>query len=86
VNGIAERGLLIRHLVLPNNIAGSEEVLKFIANEISKESYVNIMPQYRPAYKAMDHPELKRQIKLEEYLEAKRTARKLGLHRGFEGD
>ncbi|MEK6570937.1 MAG: radical SAM protein, partial [Bacteroidota bacterium] len=46
--GIALRGLLIRHLVLPNRIAGSEKVLKFIAEEISIDSYVNIMDQYRP--------------------------------------
>lgn len=83
-NGIAERGLLIRHMILPNNIAGTEEVMKFIANEISKEIYVNIMPQYRPMYRAMEHPELNRPLKLEEYLKAKETAKRFGLYRGFE--
>jgi len=83
-NGIAERGLLIRHLVLPNRLAGTEEVLRFIASEISKKSYVNIMAQYRPMYRAMEHPELSRPIKLEEYLEAKKIARRLGLYRGFD--
>lgn len=83
-NGIATRGLLIRHLVLPNDIAGAEEVMRFIANEISKESYVNIMPQYRPMYRAMEYPELSRPLKLEEYQEAKKIARRLGLYRGFD--
>ena len=56
-NGIAAKGLLIRHLVLPNGIAGSEEIIKFITEEISPNTYVNIMDQYRPCYKA-DHYEL----------------------------
>ena len=82
--GIACRGLLIRHLVLPNGIAGSAEVLKFVATEISKESYVNIMMQYRPMYKAHEYKELNRGIKMSEYREAIDIAREWGLHRGFE--
>jgi putative pyruvate formate lyase activating enzyme len=84
-SGIAYRGLLIRHLVLPNGIAGSAEVLKFVATEISKESYVNIMMQYRPMYKAYEYKELNRGIKMSEYREAIDIAREWGLHRGFEG-
>ncbi|MBM3252043.1 MAG: radical SAM protein, partial [Candidatus Omnitrophica bacterium] len=53
-DGIAVKGLLIRHLVLPNDIAGSKKILEFIAKEISKDSYVNIMDQYRPCYKAVN--------------------------------
>jgi len=53
--GIAERGLLIRHLVMPSGVASSESVLKFIAEEISVDSYVNIMQQYRPEYEADQH-------------------------------
>ena len=83
-SGIAYRGLLIRHLVLPNGIAGSAEVLKFVATEISKESYVNIMMQYRPMYKAHEYKELNRGIKMSEYREAIDIAREGGLHRGFE--
>jgi putative pyruvate formate lyase activating enzyme len=82
--GIAVRGLLIRHLVLPHGLAGSEAVFTFIATELSRESYVNIMPQYRPMYKACEHDELSRGITLREYQEALRSARKWGLHRGFE--
>jgi putative pyruvate formate lyase activating enzyme len=81
--GIAWRGLLIRHLVLPNGIAGSEEVLRFVAEEISKESYINIMSQYRPMYKAYEHKKLNRPIKLSEYRDAIEIAKHLGLHRGF---
>ncbi len=83
-SGIAYRGLLIRHLVLPNGIAGSAEVLKFVATEISKEAYVNIMMQYRPMYKAYEYKELNRGIKMSEYREAIDIAREWGLHRGFE--
>ena len=81
--GIAERGLLIRHLVLPNNLAGSEAVLRFIAEKLSRESYVNIMPQYRPMYKASLYPEINRAPRLGEFNEALQMAEELGLHRGF---
>ena len=82
--GIAVRGLLIRHLVLPNGLAGSVEVFKFVATELSKESYVNIMLQYRPMYKAYEYKELNRGIKMSEYQEALDSAKAWGLHRGFE--
>jgi putative pyruvate formate lyase activating enzyme len=81
--GVAYRGLLIRHLVLPNNLAGSEKVLKFISEELSKETYVNIMAQYRPSGKAYQYEELRRRITSNEYYSAINTARKFGLHRGF---
>ena len=82
-NGIAYRGVLIRHLVMPNNIAGSEEVLKYIAEELSKESYVNITRQYYPCYKAMDFPEISRSITSEEYYRACEMGKSYGLKRGF---
>ncbi|MBC7189163.1 radical SAM protein [Candidatus Aerophobetes bacterium] len=81
--GIAYRGLLVRHLVLPGNLAGSREVLKFIAKEISKDTYVNIMFQYRPEYKAGDFEELSRRPTLSEYLQVIKIAREFGLYRGF---
>lgn len=83
VDGIAERGLLIRHLVLPNNLAGSEKVLKFIAEEISKDTYVNIMDQYHPMYQAEKFPELNRRPYLSEYNQVVELAENYGLHRGF---
>lgn len=82
--GIAVRGLLIRHLVLPNNLAGSKEALTFIADEISPGSYVNVMGQYHPAYKAYEFKELNRRVSLMEIREAVDFARSLGLDRGLE--
>jgi len=82
--GIAVRGLLIRHLVLPNRLAGSAEVFKFIATELSRKSYVNIMLQYRPMYQAYEYKELNRGITVIEYREALDIAKEWGLHRGFE--
>ncbi len=81
--GIAQRGLIIRHLVLPNDLAGTGEIMHFIATEISKDSYVNIMDQYRPCYKGITHPEVNRCITMDEYRRAIELARKEGLHRGF---
>ncbi|NIQ05887.1 MAG: radical SAM protein [Candidatus Korarchaeota archaeon] len=81
--GIAERGLLIRHLVLPHDLAKSQEVIRFIAEELSKNTYVNIMGQYRPCYNANEYAELNRMVRYEEVERVKRYARNLGLHRGF---
>lgn len=80
-DGVAERGLLVRHLVLPNGIAGTEQVMKFLAREISPHTYVNIMEQYSPAYRAGEFPELDRVTTAEEYKAALDIARKAGLHR-----
>jgi len=79
--GIAQRGLLVRHLVLPEDIAGTEEVMAFIAEEISKDTYLNIMDQYSPCYEASEHPPLNRKITREEYAAAVATARRRGLKR-----
>ncbi|MBS4035435.1 MAG: radical SAM protein [Ignavibacterium sp.] len=81
--GIAKRGLLIRHLVLPNDLAGSEKVIDFIADEISKDTYINIMDQYYPAYKVNQHNELNRRITNEEYERVIGYAKKKGLTKGF---
>jgi len=83
--GIAYRGLLIRHLVLPNNLAGSEKILKFIAGELSTDTYVNIMDQYRPQYKASNYRELNRHLSFSEYTKVINLAQNLGLYRGFQG-
>ncbi len=79
--GIAQKGLLIRHLVLPNNIAGTKEFVRFIAEEISTNTYINIMDQYRPCYKAFDYPELSRRITNKEFKEAIKLALEAGLKR-----
>ena len=82
--GIAQRGLLVRHLVLPNDIAGSKAVIDFVSNEISTDTYLNIMDQYRPAYHANIYPELNRRITPSEYKEVVDYASSKGLSRGFE--
>jgi len=79
--GIARRGLLIRHLVLPNRAAGTREFLQFVADELSKTTYMNIMRQYRPEYKAKEYPEINRRITSKEYTEAIAWAKELGLSR-----
>ena len=68
--GIALRGLMIRHLVMPNRVAGTEKFIKWVAKTLPKSTYINIMPQYHVAYKAFDYPEIARAITVEEFLEA----------------
>jgi putative pyruvate formate lyase activating enzyme len=88
-HGIAERGLIIRHLVLPDNLADSDRVMEFIASEISKNAYVNIMDQYRPCGMITADPghpyrdSLMRGITEREYRTAIDIAKRTGLHRGF---
>lgn len=79
--GIARQGLLLRHLVLPNRVAGTREFLQFVAEELSKNTYLNIMRQYRPEYKAKDYPEINRRITSKEYQETLEWAKELGLNR-----
>lgn len=81
--GIASQGLLIRHLVMPHGVAGTEEIMSFIARRLSGNSYVNIMDQYRPLYRAGEYPEIDRRITSREYREAIEIAKDAGLRRGF---
>jgi putative pyruvate formate lyase activating enzyme len=79
--GLAVRGLLVRHLVLPNQAAGSQEIARFLAEEISPTTYLNIMAQYRPAWRAGRFPELSRPITRDEYRAAVQAALEAGLQR-----
>ena len=79
--GIALRGLLVRHLVLPEGLAGTEKVVKFLVEEVSPDTYTNIMAQYYPCYKAQDHPPLDRRTTNAEYKKAVKAARHAGLKR-----
>jgi len=79
--GIALRGLLVRHLVLPGGLAGTETVLQFLAGDISPHTYLNLMDQYRPAYRAGQHPPLDRPISRAEYQAAVAMAEAAGLRR-----
>jgi putative pyruvate formate lyase activating enzyme len=78
---VAQRGLLVRHLVLPGGLAGTREAMRFLAREVSPDTYVNIMAQYRPFGEAADHPPLNRRITAKEYEEALQIAREEGIHR-----
>jgi putative pyruvate formate lyase activating enzyme len=78
--GIALRGLIIRHLVMPNRVAGTEKFVRWVAENLPKSTYVNIMAQYRVEYKAFEYPEISRGITVEEFLEAMEWAEKYGLN------
>jgi putative pyruvate formate lyase activating enzyme len=79
--GIAQRGLLIRHLVLPKGLAGTKNVMAFLANDVSANSYINIMAQYRPCGRASEVESLQRSITDEEYTEALELAAQEGITR-----
>ncbi|MCM8782822.1 MAG: radical SAM protein [Candidatus Omnitrophica bacterium] len=81
IDGIAQRGLLIRHLVMPEGLADTEEIMGFIAKEISKDTYINIMGQYRPCGYAYKFPSINRWITAQEYQMAIEIARSFGLYR-----
>lgn len=80
-DGVAIRGLIVRHLVLPNGLANSEVILHFLADKVSNNVYLNIMPQYHPAFKSKEFPELDRRIRPEEYQRVVEKAQSLGLNR-----
>ena len=81
--GIAQRGLLVRHLVLPDNLAGTAAIMRFLAEEVSPNTYVNVMGQYRPAWRVAERgiAPLNRPVHSDEVAEAKRIAREAGLRR-----
>jgi putative pyruvate formate lyase activating enzyme len=81
VDGIATRGLLIRHLVLPGHLSGSEKVLEFVAREISQNTYLNIMDQYHPCHKAREHNGLNRPVSRAEFRYVLEFALRQGLTR-----
>lgn len=79
--GIATRGLLVRHMVLPGDLAGTDEIVRFLAREVSTGTYLNIMDQYRPCYKAGSLPELNRRVTRQEFDGAILLAHEAGLRR-----
>jgi len=80
-HGIAVRGLLVRHLVLPGGLAGTAEIARFLAGQVSRDTYINVMAQYRPCYRAAEYPPLDRPITRSEYAQALAECRAAGLHR-----
>ena len=81
VDGIARRGLLVRHLVLPGGQAGTAEIAQFLAGEVSPNTYLNVMAQYQPCYKASDISHLSRRLSATEFSVAIDMARRQGLNR-----
>ncbi|MBN2493124.1 MAG: radical SAM protein [Deltaproteobacteria bacterium] len=79
--GVARRGVVLRHLVMPHNIAGTDRFARWVSEKLSPDTYVNIMAQYHPCYKAFDHPEIARRLHAEEFEQALRWAREAGLRR-----
>ncbi len=77
--GIIRRGLMMRHLVMPNGVSGTKKVITWIAENLSKDTYLNIMSQYTPVFKAPEYPEIARRINREEYKEALQCARDCGM-------
>ena len=77
--GVMRRGLMIRHLVLPNRVAGTREIVRWIAANLPKDTYLNIMSQYRPLYRAKEFDAISRKVSRGEYSEAVRWAREAGL-------
>lgn len=82
-DGVAVRGLIIRHLVLPENASGTEETLRFIAEEISTKCHISLMSQYFPAHRAETIEPLNRRITSEEYKRATKWMRKYKLENGW---
>ena len=78
---LAEKGLLVRHLVMPNDVSNTKEVMTFLADKISEDTYVNVMDQYHPCGKATLDPAINRRLTRKEYVEAIRLTREAGLHR-----
>jgi putative pyruvate formate lyase activating enzyme len=78
-NGLMYRGLMIRHLVMPNEVSGTKGVIEWIASNLPKETYLNLMSQYRPAYKASEYPKIARKLTRKEYKNAVAWARNAGL-------
>lgn len=79
--GLARRGLLVRHLVMPGGVAGTRQIMRWLVREVSPETYVNIMGQYRPEHKTDRYPEIDRRPTLLELEEAFRAARQEGIRR-----
>jgi len=82
-DGLIRKGLIIRHLVLPNGLSQTEKVMKFIATKLSEDTYVSLMSQYLPYYMASGNPEISRRLNKREYEEAKEILERFALFNGW---
>jgi len=85
-SGIIKKGIIVRHLVLPNNVSGTDKIMEFISKEISKNTYISLMSQYTPYYNAHNYPEISRRLTKEEYQNAVDCLGKYGLENGWTQD
>jgi putative pyruvate formate lyase activating enzyme len=81
--GVAISGLIIRHLVLSQKLSGTDKILKWIAENISKTTYISLMAQYFPAFQASEYPDLARRINKDEYKRAEKIFNRSGLINGW---
>jgi putative pyruvate formate lyase activating enzyme len=81
--GLMQKGLIIRHLVLPNQCSGTDKIMQFIAQEISEDTYISLMSQYLPYHLASGFPEISRRLKAQEYAQAKKILEKYNLSNGW---
>jgi len=84
--GVIKKGMIVRHLVLPNHICGTNKIMQFIKDELSLDTYISLMSQYFPCYKASQFKEISRRITYQEYEDAKTTMEKYGLYNGWTQD
>lgn len=82
-HGIAERGIIVRHLVLPEKVSGSEDIFRFLSQQISRKTYISLMDQYFPCFKVLKDPVLSRRITADEYEHARAMMEEYGLSRGW---
>lgn len=80
---IAQKGIIIRHLVMPDDVSGSEDIFRFLSEQISKKTYISLMDQYFPCFRVLDDPLLSRRITEEEYERARELMDTFGLERGW---
>ena len=84
--GMIKKGLIIRHLVLPNNIENSKQILKWLKDNMDKNVYISVMTQYFPTYKAKEYPEINRKITKEEYEKLENYIYELKIENGYMQD
>jgi len=82
-NGIIEKGVIIRHLVLPDSISGTAKIMDFISREISPDTYISLMSQYYPCYRSLEFPEINRRLTQQEYKRAENLMHGCGLYNGW---
>ena len=85
-NGMIQKGLIVRHLIMPNHIENTKKVLKWLKENMRKGIYISVMTQYFPSYKAKDYGEINRQISIEEYKEIEDYIYNLGIENGYMQD